>query len=116
MIEVLSVMIIIIVIIKGPDDKLATRAKIMKLNSESKYIWNKQFSIEDHMIYSLRKYNITIIRMDPLFTRSDSHPHNLDDCLHYSLPGPINIFSRLFYHLIKFGEEHWRKSDYSLVV
>lgn len=39
--------------------------------------------------------------MSPLYLRPDGHIRGAkDDCLHYCLPGPINLFARLLLHLL----------------
>lgn len=34
----------------------------------------------------------------PLESRADAHPTGHDDCLHYCLPGPLDLFSQLLLH------------------
>lgn len=42
--------------------------------------------------YSYHIFNFPVIDMEPLFLRPDAHPA---ECLHYCVPGPLDIFSNL---------------------
>ena len=40
-----------------------------------------------------------IVDMSPLYSRPDAHPIS-DDCLHYCLPGPVDMFATLFLQML----------------
>lgn len=46
---------------------------------------------------------IQVMDLFPLYLRPDAHPHYVRDCLHYCLPGPLNLFSILFLNLLITG-------------
>jgi hypothetical protein len=46
---------------------------------------------------------IQVIDMSPLYFRADAHPGS-GDCLHYCIPGPLNLFSVLFMNKLLYGE------------
>jgi hypothetical protein len=50
-------------------------------------------------IENARGLGMKILDMSPLYSRSDSHPQN-GDCLHYCLPGPIDIFANLLFQML----------------
>jgi GDSL/SGNH-like Acyl-Esterase family found in Pmr5 and Cas1p len=61
--------------------------------------WN-DFSRWDYQSMDwARKLNMKILDMTPLYYRIDSHPVN-GDCLHYCLPGPIDLFSDLMLQML----------------
>jgi len=94
---------------RGPQEKLDNREGIMNLNKNSKYMWNKEFGTEDHVIHACNERKVPVLRMYPLYSRSDGHP--LEECLHYCTPGPLNILGRLLLHFIEVPVAHWMQSD-----
>jgi len=44
--------------------------------------------------------NVTYIDMSPLYFRPDAHPAQGNDCLHYCLPGPLDIFPQILLNLL----------------
>lgn len=56
------------------------------------------------------KNNIRLMDMAPLYLRPDSHlasagrPSEKHDCLHYCIPGALNLFSILFQNMLMNGE------------
>ena len=90
---------------KGPQEELDNREGIMNLNKDSKYMWNKEFGLEDHIIHACNERKVPVLRMYPLYSRSDGHP--LEECLHYCTPGPLNILGRLLLHFLKTPVAHW---------
>ncbi len=68
-------------------------------SNEKEYQW-KLFPCSDNVSRNMAKiYNTSIIDMSALYQRPDSHPGNNQqgrppDCLHYCLPGPLNIFGQ----------------------
>jgi hypothetical protein len=68
-----------------------------------RYHWN-MFPQFDQIAkdYSLPEYlNYKIIDMSPLYMRPDAHArHSPVDCLHYCMPGPIDLFSILLQQML----------------
>lgn len=63
------------------------------------YDWNG-FSRWDYQSLDwAKKLNMKVLDMSPLYYRIDSHPTN-GDCLHYCLPGPIDLFSDLMMQML----------------
>ena len=58
---------------------------------------------KNNIIYLYEKFNITmkVIDMSPLNFRPDAHARPAQDCLHYCLPGPINLFSILLLQMLQ---------------
>ena len=81
----------------------------MNLNKDSKYMWNKEFNLEDHIGYYMHAKRELRMHPTPLYSRSDGHPP--DECLHYCTPGPLNIIGRLLLHFLKVSAEYWMQSD-----
>lgn len=64
--------------------------------------WNN-FKLLDNDAYLYSKiYGFKVMDMSFLYDRADSHPGYYNkptpDCLHYCIPGPLDIFSVLMYH------------------
>ena len=70
------------------------------------HAWENMFVIEDRFIPFAAQYNMSLFQMDSLFARQDAHPQG--DCLHYCLPGPLNLFARMMQHFLAHGEAQWR--------
>jgi hypothetical protein len=65
------------------------------------YKWNLHPAFDNYAKEFVRtKLNIPIIDMSPLYTRPDAH----SDCLHFCLPGPLDIFSVLLMNMLETGE------------
>jgi hypothetical protein len=47
---------------------------------------------------------IQVMDMSPLKLRPDSHARSMRDCLHYCMPGALNLFSVLMYNLLLTGQ------------
>jgi hypothetical protein len=47
---------------------------------------------------------IQVMDMSPLKLRPDSHARSIHDCLHYCMPGALNLFSVLMYNLLLTGQ------------
>lgn len=98
----------------GPDNALNHADELVKLNAFNKYNWNYELETERRFLRFAHNHDIDIIRMYPLYSRPDGHVITGDigitDCLHYCAPGPLNIFSRLFYHYLFVGNQ-WREGE-----
>ena len=87
-------------------------------NSTHDYYYpNGQFMKKDEMIRSFAEsHGHTIVDMTPLYYRPDAHPYyhewsertgrmeTLSDCLHYCMPGPMDILANLLYNRLKLKE------------
>ena len=101
----------------GPDNTLNHEDELVKLNAFNKYKWNYELETETRFMRFAHSHDMDIIRMYPLYSRPDGHvianaPGFAVDCLHYCAPGPLNIFSRLFYHYLFVGDQ-WRQGERS---
>ena len=69
--------------------------------------WNLHRAYDEVSKNLSRQVGMKVIDMSPLYLRLDGHPGYLaydirgGDCLHYCLPGPLNIFSILMTHLLR---------------
>lgn len=73
-------------------------------HQEDQYHWN-MFPVYDRMARAFsRENNLFYLDMSPLYWRSDGHVGVDDvgslDCLHYCLPGPLNLFPRLLLQML----------------
>lgn len=71
---------------------------------------SKNKSIEDRSNWYLFPYfdnlsikrskllDINVIDMSPLYYRIDAHA--IGDCLHYCIPGPLNLFAILLFNIL----------------
>lgn len=111
---------------KIPDNSLLNKEKLERLSNTGlgkKYHWSDEFRIEDRLIKFSRENEVSIIRQTPLFARVDGHIplwfHNSQtgqnqwDCMHYCIPGPLNIFGRLLLHFLTVPTDHWQLDDTS---
>jgi hypothetical protein len=109
---------------KAPDNSLLNREKLERLSSTGlgkKYQWSDEFHLEDRLIKFARENDVFIMRQTPLYARPDGHIplwfHNLKtgenswDCMHYCIPGPLNIFGQLFLHFLTVSPDYWRHED-----
>ena len=97
----------------GPDNALNQVDRLVALNAFNKYKWNYEIETQTRFIRFAHNHDIDIIRMHPLYSRPDGHIITKGlgiDCLHYCAPGPLNIFSRLFYHYLFMGDK-WRDGE-----
>jgi hypothetical protein len=63
------------------------------------YNWSGFSRWDYQSIENARSMDMKILDMSPLYSRIDSHPVN-GDCLHYCLPGPIDIFATILYQML----------------
>lgn len=111
---------------KAPDNALLNRERLERLSSAGvgkKYHWSDEFHLEDRLIKFARENDVFIMRQTPLYARPDGHIplwfHNLRtgqnnwDCMHYCIPGPLNIFGRLLLHFLSVSADHWRLGDHA---
>jgi hypothetical protein len=45
-----------------------------------------------------------VLHLEPLYYRADAHPVRGNDCLHYCIPGPLDIAAVLLHHMLVSGE------------
>ena len=108
--------------------------------SEDKYNWRHLETFDQIAKDLFLLHNLSYLDLSPLKYRSDAHPSSGSasdqrngfswyesykfgiDCLHYCLPGPLDIFPRiLLLHLMTLysknnDRDSWRKKDFSLPV
>lgn len=72
----------------------------------STFGWNL-FNQFDEIAFNLtRQYNFQVIDMSPLKLRADAHQGKMawtakqGDCLHFCLPGPVDLFANLMLHML----------------
>ena len=71
--------------------------KYNSTNTEDKYHWNIFAQQDNYMKYYIpQHFNMKIIDMSPLYYRQDAH----SDCLHYCLPGPVDVFGSLLLNML----------------
>ena len=74
---------------------------------DDKNKWNLHRNYDEIARNKSAELGIQVIDMSPLYLRPDGHPGYLaydirgGDCLHYCLPGPLNIFSILVMHMLR---------------
>lgn len=74
------------------------------------YAWGLHPLFDELAKQKMRELGIAVLDMSPLYARADSHlasaGMNINgDCLHYCLPGPIDIFATLLYQQLLNNEE-----------
>jgi hypothetical protein len=45
-----------------------------------------------------------VLHLEPLYYRADAHPVRDDDCLHYCIPGPLDLAAILLHHMLVIGK------------
>jgi hypothetical protein len=46
-----------------------------------------------------------VLHLEPLYYRADAHPgFGSNDCLHYCIPGPLDLAAALLHHMLVTGE------------
>jgi GDSL/SGNH-like Acyl-Esterase family found in Pmr5 and Cas1p len=45
-----------------------------------------------------------VLHLEPLYYRADAHPVRDNDCLHYCIPGPLDLAAQLLHHMLVVGE------------
>lgn len=89
-------------------------------DSPDPYKWTLHRSFDKLAINMSLSVGINVIDMTPLYLRPDGHPGHLawdlkiGDCLHYCLPGPLNLFAILLYHILLYNyDETGNDDDYT---
>ena len=80
-----------------------TQFKEEKLNATSHISnWNTFWSRDSQVIARLQsqQHHIPFIDMRMLYSRTDQHPKNHNDCLHFCGPGPLSVFPVLLQRLL----------------
>jgi hypothetical protein len=94
-------------------DPLKTPQVIQKNDPNDAFHWNIHREFDEVNKKYAKELGMPVIDMSPLYYRADAHPstnHLLIhkaasfDCLHYCLPGPLNLFSILLYNKLLTGE------------
>jgi hypothetical protein len=79
---------------------------------EDVYDWYLHPSFDALSINQSLVNGVKILDMSPLYERPDAHPASAaapnstikNDCLHYCIPGPIDLFATLFLQMLATGE------------
>jgi len=67
----------------------------------SRYNWDYFPDYDKFSLAYSEILDIAFIDMSPLYFRPDSHPpKHIDDCLHYCIPGPLDIFPQLLLNML----------------
>jgi hypothetical protein len=69
---------------------------VIDKNEKDEYEWHIHQEFDRVSKEYARNMSMKIIDMSPLYLRIDAH----GDCLHYCLPGPINIFSNILLNML----------------
>ena len=67
--------------------------------SIDKYNWSGFNRWDNESMNNARMIGMKIVDMTMLYSRPDAHPTN-GDCLHYCLPGPLDIFSVILLQML----------------
>ena len=77
--------------------------------ADDEFHWNPLPSFDHSVKVLIKDSPIIYMDMSPLYLRPDGH-HGSDrhyaDCLHYCLPGPLDLFSVQLLHVLKHGGFH----------
>ncbi|KAJ1439328.1 hypothetical protein B484DRAFT_391847 [Ochromonadaceae sp. CCMP2298] len=74
-------------------------------SSTSGYHWEAVAEADRLMTLFADKYPVGIIDMRPLMKRPDAHAYPItQDCMHYCIPGPLDLFANLLLHALSLGE------------
>jgi hypothetical protein len=70
-----------------------------------KYHWNSLPEYDNYIRSSLSeaRYGFKILDMSPLYFRADAHTGG-GDCLHFCMPGPVDLFAILLLQMLNNGE------------
>ena len=74
---------------------------------DDKNKWNLHRTYDEIAKIMSAQIGMKLIDMSPLYLRADGHPGYLaydvhgGDCLHYCMPGPLNIFSVFMMHILR---------------
>jgi hypothetical protein len=66
------------------------------------YNWSSFLNYDRISRLQSKELNMTLIDMSPLYLRPDSHPHH--DCLHFCLPGPVDIIGNIMLTKLRMKE------------
>jgi hypothetical protein len=93
-------------------------SELIVYDDKNKWIHHRTYdALARNMSKSL---GMPIIDMSPLYLRQDGHPGYLawdskgGDCLHYCLPGPLNLFPIMMLHLIRSLDKSGNDDDYGV--
>jgi hypothetical protein len=64
-----------------------------------KYHWNAHVEFDSYVRNRSKNFGFGVVDMSPLYLRPDAHPGN-EDCLHYCMPGPLDLFSVLLLQML----------------
>ena len=103
----------------GPNEKpYKNISEIVVYDDKNK--WNYHRIYDQLAINMSNSIDMKVIDMSPLYLRVDGHVGYLawdlrgGDCLHYCMPGPLNIFSVLMMHLLRNLDPSGNDDDFSV--
>ena len=65
------------------------------------YRWTEFTKFDKHTDIQCPKYGFKILHMSPLYLRPDAHIEgHKEDCLHYCMPGPLDLFSIILQQML----------------
>jgi hypothetical protein len=71
----------------------------------NKYNWDLFPIFDDIAKLYARLLGWKVVDVSPLYRRSDAHPGSeYGDCLHFCIPGPLNLFNQLLQTMLESGE------------
>jgi len=68
-------------------------------NEADKYHWNVHVDFDEYARNHSKAFGFEVVDMKPLYLRPDSHPGD-EDCLHYCMPGPLDLFPVLLLQML----------------
>jgi hypothetical protein len=92
--------------VTGPQDNYPTWKLKYANDSLDGWNWNLQPAFDQISVRRLSQKGMKIVDMSPLYLRPDGHVFrgNFVDCLHYCLPGPVNLFNVLMQNMLSTKE------------
>ena len=67
------------------------------------YTWNNFPLFDKYIRNNAQRYGFKLLDMSPLYYRPDAHVGGFD-CLHFCMPGPVDLFSILLLQMLYNGE------------
>jgi GDSL/SGNH-like Acyl-Esterase family found in Pmr5 and Cas1p len=77
--------------------------KEFKINNSilDKYRWNDMRHFDQYTDKKCPSMGFRVLHVSPLWLRPDAHVRGAkDDCLHYCMPGPLNLFSNILLQML----------------
>ena len=87
--------------------------QIDKNDPKDTFKWSEFLGYDELNVNNAKELGMKIIDMSPLYYRADAHPSvsklllhkkTEHDCLHYCIPGPLNLFAVILMNMLQTGE------------